>query len=32
MFAFVVAFFSSPGGTVGNLMLAAIQFSLAAAR
>lgn len=31
-FAFVVAFFSSPGGTVGNLTLAGIQFVLAAAR
>jgi len=32
VFSFVAAFFSSPGGTVGNLALAAIQFILAAAR
>lgn len=31
-FALVVAFFSSPGGTIGNLALAGIQFALAAAR
>jgi hypothetical protein len=32
VFALVVALFSSPGGTAGNLMLAAIQFGLAFAR
>lgn len=32
VFALVVAFFSSPGGTVGNLVLAAIQFALALSR
>jgi hypothetical protein len=31
-FAFVVAFFSSPGGTIANLMLATVQFGLATAR
>ncbi len=31
-FALVVAFFSSPGGTVGNLLLAAIKFALAVSR
>ncbi len=31
-FACLVALFSSPGGTVGNLALAAIQFALAAGR
>ncbi len=31
-FALVVAFFSSPGGTVGNLALAVIQFALALTR
>ena len=31
-FALVVALFSSPGGAIGNLVLAAIQFGLAAAR
>ncbi len=31
-FALVVAFFSSPGGTVGNLLLAAIQFALGLSR
>jgi hypothetical protein len=31
-FSSVVAFFSSPGGAVGNLMLAAIQFGLAGTR
>ena len=32
VFAAVVALFSSPGGTLGNLVLAAIQLALAAAR
>lgn len=32
LFALVVAMFSSPGGTIGNLALAAIQFVLAATR
>ncbi len=31
-FALIVAFFSSPGGTVGNLALAVIQFALAVTR
>lgn len=31
-FALAVAFFSSPGGTVGNLVLAAIQYALALSR
>lgn len=31
-FAVAVAFFSSPGGAVGNLVLAAIQYALALAR
>ena len=31
-FAAVVALFSSPGGTLGNVALAAIQFALAAKR
>ena len=31
-FALAVAFFSSPGGAVGNLTLAAIQYSLALTR
>ncbi len=31
-FALIVAFFSSPGGTLGNLTLAGIQFALAFTR
>lgn len=31
-FALAVAFFSSPGGTVGNLLLAGIQYALALSR
>ena len=32
VFALTVAFFSSPGGAICNLVLAAIQFALAIAR
>ena len=32
VFALTVAFFSSPGGAIGNLALATIQFALALAR